>query len=91
MNSNLFVVIAASAIFYGTPLYFAALGEVLTERSGVLNLGVEGMMLVGAVVAATTCLHAPGPGWLVLVASILAMRNCFLVLASLAAAKRAAS
>ena len=45
----LIVVTAASAVFYGTPLLYAALGELLAERSGVLNLGVEGMMLVGAV------------------------------------------
>ena len=39
----------ASGIAYGTPLLYASLGELLAERSGVLNLGVEGMMLVGAV------------------------------------------
>ena len=43
------VVVLASAVVYGTPLLFAALGELLAERSGVLNLGVEGMMLIGAV------------------------------------------
>ena len=41
--------VLASAVTYGTPLLYAALGELLTERSGVLNLGVEGMMLIGAV------------------------------------------
>lgn len=40
--------VLAAAIMYGTPLLFAALGELLTERSGTLNLGVEGMMIVGA-------------------------------------------
>lgn len=72
MNDNLFVVLLASAIFYGTPLYFAALGELLTERSGVLNLGVEGMMLIGAVTGAWTSIHAPGPTPVALVLSVLA-------------------
>ena len=49
MNNSLLVVVIASGIAYGTPLLFASLGELLAERSGVLNLGVEGMMLVGAV------------------------------------------
>jgi ABC-type uncharacterized transport system permease subunit len=72
VNANLFVVLAASAVFYGTPLYFAALGELLTERSGVLNLGVEGMMLIGAVTAAWTSIHAPGSTPVVLALSVLA-------------------
>ena len=37
-----------------TPLVFAGIGELVTEKSGVLNLGVEGMMLVGAVTAFIT-------------------------------------
>ena len=39
----------AAAVVAGTPLLFATLGEVLTEKVGNLNLGVEGMMLMGAV------------------------------------------
>jgi ABC-type uncharacterized transport system permease subunit len=49
MNNGIAVVVLSQAVLYGTPLLFAALGELLAERSGVLNLGVEGMMLVGAV------------------------------------------
>ena len=47
----------------GTPLVFAALGELVTEKSGVLNLGVEGMMLVGAVVAFIVAATTKSP-WL---------------------------
>src|SRR5713226_9718649 len=49
VNHSLIVSVLAQAVTYGTPILFAALGELLAERSGVLNLGVEGMMLVGAV------------------------------------------
>lgn len=49
MNSSTLVATVISAIAFGTPLLLAGLGELLTERSGVLNLGVEGMMLMGAV------------------------------------------
>jgi simple sugar transport system permease protein len=47
----------------GTPLVFAALGELVTEKSRVLNLGVEGMMLVGAVFAFIVAATSKSP-WL---------------------------
>ena len=55
----------------GTPLVFAALGELVTEKSGVLNLGVEGMMLVGAVIAFIVAATTKSP-WLGVVAGMLA-------------------
>ena len=62
MNNSLLVVVAASAVSYGTPLLYAALGELLAERSGVLNLGVEGMMLMGAVMGFWTVQNVGGSG-----------------------------
>ncbi|OFI06258.1 branched-chain amino acid transport system / permease component [Clostridium acetireducens DSM 10703] len=47
---NAVISFLAASIVAGTPLLFATLGEILTEKSGNLNLGVEGMMLMGAVV-----------------------------------------
>jgi simple sugar transport system permease protein len=41
--------ILAGTLAAATPLIFAGLGELVTERTGVINLGVEGMMLVGAI------------------------------------------
>ena len=55
----------------GTPLVFAALGELVTEKSGVLNLGVEGMMLVGAVTSFIVAATTKNP-WLGVAAGILA-------------------
>jgi ABC-type uncharacterized transport system permease subunit len=46
-----FVPVILTVITASTPLLFAATGELITEKSGVLNLGVEGMMLVGAIAA----------------------------------------
>lgn len=51
MNSNVWVIALGASISFGTPIVLAALGEILCERSGVLNLGVEGMMLLGACIA----------------------------------------
>ncbi len=49
MTVDTLIAILVATVGAGTPLVFAALGELITEKSGVLNLGVEGMMLVGAV------------------------------------------
>ncbi|MHA7969023.1 ABC transporter permease [Rhizobium sp. CAU 1783] len=46
--------ILLTIITASTPLVIAAMGELVTERSGVLNLGVEGMMIIGAVCAFAT-------------------------------------
>jgi simple sugar transport system permease protein len=54
-----------------TPLLFAAMGELVAERSGVLNLGVEGMMLAGAVVGFAVAVTT-GSGTLGVVAAALA-------------------
>ncbi|HVK53446.1 MAG TPA: ABC transporter permease [Burkholderiales bacterium] len=45
-----------STVAAATPLIYAGLGELVTEKAGVLNLGVEGMMLIGAVVGFATTL-----------------------------------
>jgi simple sugar transport system permease protein len=72
MNSSIAVAIAVSAIAYGTPLVLAGLGELLAERSGVLNLGVEGMMLIGAVTGFYVSQTLHGPGSAVLVVAVIA-------------------
>jgi general nucleoside transport system permease protein len=70
VNDSFAVTLIASAIVYGTPLLYAALGELLAERSGVLNLGVEGMMLMGAVMGFWAVQTADGPGSFVLAAAV---------------------
>lgn len=49
MNTVLVISFLKAAVIAGTPLLFATLGEIITEKAGNLNLGVEGMMLMGAV------------------------------------------
>jgi simple sugar transport system permease protein len=70
VNNSLLVILLASGVLYGTPLLYAALGELLAERSGVLNLGVEGMMLVGAVMGFWTVQRVHGGSALVLAGAI---------------------
>lgn len=67
-----YTIILQAGIASGTVLLFATLGELFSERAGVLNLGVEGMMLIGAMSAFSTTI-ATGNPWLgVLVAMFFA-------------------
>ncbi|GAB4115168.1 MAG: ABC transporter permease [Candidatus Caldatribacteriota bacterium] len=59
------------SLAYGTPLLLGTLGEIYTERSGVLNLGVEGMMIMGAYSAFTTTYLTKNPWFGILVAGII--------------------
>jgi len=63
--------ILAAGVTSGTILVFAAIGEIFAERSGVLNLGVEGMMLIGAV-AGFSITASTGNPWLGVIAAMLA-------------------
>ncbi len=66
-----FTLILAAGVASGTILLFAAIGEILAERSGVLNLGVEGMMLMGAVTGFSMAAATDNP-WIGLVMAMLA-------------------
>jgi simple sugar transport system permease protein len=65
------IIILHAGLATGTILLFAAIGEIFAERAGVLNLGVEGMMLLGAMAGFSTSL-ATQNAWLGLVVAILA-------------------
>lgn len=56
------------ALVYGTPLLLGTLGEIYAERSGVLNLGIEGMMIMGAYAGFATA-YTTGDPWLGLLAA----------------------
>ena len=63
------IAIVTGTVVAATPLLFAAMGELVVERSGVLNLGIEGMMLIGAVTAFSLSLA----GWPAPVAALAAV------------------
>jgi len=74
--------IVGRALAYGTPLLWATLGEVYAERAGVVNLGIEGMMAMGALMAFATA-QTTGDPWLGLLAAlavggVLALLHAFL-------------
>lgn len=78
---KIFQDLLTSAITMGTPILFAAVGEIIAEKSGVQNLGLEGMMYIGAIVAFLSGLALTATGMPVLAAMILV-----LVIAALAGA-----
>ncbi len=64
------IVILQAGVATGTVLLFATLGEIFAERSGVLNLGVEGMMLIGAMTGFSVAIKTGNP-WLGVLAAML--------------------
>jgi simple sugar transport system permease protein len=69
LRASFFIGILASGVRLATPYLYAALGETLSQRSGVLNLGVEGQMLMGAF-AAFYVTFQTGNVWLGMLAAV---------------------
>ncbi len=67
-----------AVIIAGTPLLFATLGELITEKAGHLNLGVEGMMLIGAVAGFSIGLKSGNPIAAILAAMIAGAASAFI-------------
>jgi ABC-type uncharacterized transport system permease subunit len=65
------IIILQAGIASGTVLLFATVGEVLAERSGIMNLGLEGLMLMGAMAAYSTAVSVGNP-WLGLIVAMTA-------------------
>lgn len=70
MNELLLVSILSGAILSGTPLLYATLSELIGERAGIINLGLEGVMLIGAVVGFVTTVKTGNPVLGVLAAAL---------------------
>jgi simple sugar transport system permease protein len=70
-STDAFTALVAGAILAGAPLMFASLGELVSQRAGVLNIGLEGMMLIGAY-AGFVAAYYGGDEWLGFGAGILA-------------------
>lgn len=64
------IIILQAGVASGTVLLFATIGEIFSERSGILNLGLEGMMLIGAMSGFSTALVTGSP-WLGVLAGML--------------------
>jgi len=71
METSILSSILVATIVAGTPLIIVALGQLIAEKAGVLNLGAEGMMAMGAIAAFAVTLHSGNP-WLGVLAGMLA-------------------
>ena len=71
MDASLVTSILFATVVAGTPLIIVALGQLVAEKSGVLNLGAEGMMSMGAIAAFAVTLHSGNP-WLGVLAGMAA-------------------
>jgi general nucleoside transport system permease protein len=71
METALLIGLLASGVRFAIPLLLAAVGETVSQRAGVLNVGIEGVMLVGAL-AAVLCAVWTGSPWLGLLGAIVA-------------------
>jgi simple sugar transport system permease protein len=84
MNIDLLVSILTVTIQAGTSLVFATIGEIFTERSGILNLGLEGIMIMGAMSAFAAAYHTEsllaGMAVAMLVGALLAAIHAFLTI-----------
>lgn len=69
MSLDSIVLILTATVGASIPLLYAALGELIVEKSGVLNLGVEGMMIVGAITAFIVATET-GQLWLAVIAGM---------------------
>lgn len=78
MDGNLITAVLFATVVAGTPLIIVALGLLVNERAGVLNLGSEGMMAMGAVVAFAVT-HTSGSPWLGAVAGMAAGMSVSLI------------
>ena len=67
---DIIISVAQRALIAGTPLLLGTIGEVICERSGILNLGVEGVMAIGAVTAFIVTFLSYNP-WLGLLAAVI--------------------
>jgi len=72
LSSSIEVSLVVSGLTYGAPLVLAGTGELLNERGGVMNLGIDGIMLVSAATGFWIALVLPGPSWFVLLAATIA-------------------